>query len=205
MTKDEQKRLEFFEEESRRLEAEGYTGRDLTTSALNANLLGTLLGALVAAPGVVVFLLRKFEVPDISGWRFTVIVIAGVISIVVHELIHGITWSLFAKNRFRSIAFGFIVEYLTPYCSCKEPLSGGAYSAGGIMPCIILGLIPEIIACFTGNAFLLGYGAFMTVCAGGDLLIISMILRDKKTKDALFFDHPTKVGLVKFVKKTEDQ
>ena len=40
----------------------------------------------------------------------------------------------------------------------------------------------------------------MTIAAGGDILIIKMILDNKTSKTALYLDHPTDVGLVVFQK-----
>jgi hypothetical protein len=46
-----------------------------------------------------------------------VVVIAGG---VVHELIHGFFYALFAKNKFRSIKFGIKLKYGVAYCMCTE-------------------------------------------------------------------------------------
>lgn len=37
----------------------------------------------------------------------------------LHELIHGITWSIFLENVFKSIKFGVLWKTLTPYCHSK--------------------------------------------------------------------------------------
>ena len=42
--------------------------------------------------------------------------------IIVHELIHGITWAIFAKNHFHAIDFGIVWSTLSPYCTCFKPL-----------------------------------------------------------------------------------
>ena len=201
MTKDELKRIEIFEETSARFTGDGYQMRDITVSTGAANAVGTLLGIVPVIPFAVIYFCRfGFEMEPFSTWMYVVAFVVTVISIVIHELIHGATWSLFAKNGFKSISFGFIVEYLTPYCSCKDPLKRSGYILGGIMPGLLLGIVPLVISCIIGNHIVFFYGAFMTVCAGGDLLIFSMIMRDRKVRDEFFLDHPTKVGLVKFEK-----
>ena len=200
MTKDEERRTAVFEAETQRFLSEGYESRDITTTALIANVAGTLLGALAAAPFVVIYLLFAARDNDIGTIGFFVTFGVFLVSIVVHELIHGFTWGLFTKNGFRSIAFGVIWEYLTPYCSCKEALSRRKYIAGGVMPGIVLGIIPLIVSCIIGYLPLMLYGGVMTICAGGDFLILSMIMRDKKNREEYFLDHPTKIGLVKFYK-----
>ena len=69
------------------------------------------------------------------------------------------------------------------------------------MPCIVLGIIPAVLACFFADTFLLAFGFVMTVCAGGDLMIFLMILKSKLKGDVLFLDHPTDVGLAAFVRE----
>ena len=54
-----------------------------------------------------------------SDWGITFIL--AIIGIVVHELIHGLTWACFAKNGWKSISFGVWWKVLTPYCHCNEP------------------------------------------------------------------------------------
>lgn len=50
-----------------------------------------------------------------------------IILFVVHELIHGLTWGIFAEDHFINIEFGFIKETLTPYCTCSVPLKKAVY------------------------------------------------------------------------------
>ncbi|MBR2523317.1 MAG: DUF3267 domain-containing protein [Clostridiales bacterium] len=201
LSKDEIRRRENFLKVTSELESEGYVKKDLTTSAMTANVAGTGIGALCAAPLMVLFfVLGGSMVIEDSPALFFVTIVAFLVSIVVHELLHGITWSLFARDHFKNIAFGFIVEALTPYCTCKVPLKKGQYIAGLLMPFLILGIIPGIIGAFTGNMYISIFGALSIVGAGGDLLIFSMILRNKENGKVLYLDHPTEVGLVTFVK-----
>ena len=73
-----------------------------------------------------------------------------ILGIVIHELIHGATWSMFAKHGFKSIKFGILWGKLTPYCHCEEPLMVKHYIMGAITPAIILGFIPSILAILIG-------------------------------------------------------
>ncbi len=201
MTKDEQRRQEIFEKESTRFLSEGFAADDITTSTASANLIGPLIGCVLCIPFVIVYLIRDLHAfEDIDPGWFMLATLAGIVCIVIHELLHGLTWSLFTKNGFKSVAFGFIVQYLTPYCSCKEALKRGAYIAGLLMPCIILGLIPMTVACVIMNVYVLIFGLMMTITAGGDLMILTMIIKAKRAKNEYFLDHPTKIGLVRFSK-----
>lgn len=126
------------------------------------------------------------------------VVIVLLAGIVVHELIHGATFALFAKHGFKSIKFGILLKMLTPYCHCKEPLKVKQYIVGAIMPAIILGLLPGIIAIFTGNVFLLIFAIFFTGAAAGDFMIINLIY--KEDKDTMGLDHPSEAGCFIFKK-----
>nr|WP_255669550.1 DUF3267 domain-containing protein [Myroides oncorhynchi] len=114
------------------------------------------------------------------------------IGIIVHELIHGTTWAIFAKRGFRSMKFGILKEYHTPYCHCKEPLKVRPYSIGAIMPALILGFIPSIIAISIGNFGLLLFAIYFTMAAMGDFMIIYLIY--KEDKDTWIQDHPSEAG-----------
>ncbi len=202
MTKDEQKRTEIFEAESAKLTGEGYASKDILISGAKANTVGMLLGLVPIVPFAVWFMFAHGAFNAFEDGLYGIIVsVALLVSIPVHEGIHGITWAAFSKNKFKSIAFGVAWKSLTPYCSCKEALKRGQYTLGAIMPGLLLGIIPMIVACVIGSSDLFIYAAFMIVCAGGDLLIFTMILQEKKAKQELFLDHPTKIGLVKFEKE----
>ena len=84
-----------------------------------------------------------------------IILFAGII---LHELIHGLTFLLFCKNGFKSIEFGIMWKYLAPYCHCKEPLPVRPYIIGALMPAIVLGFIPAGIGLITGKFIPLVFG-----------------------------------------------
>lgn len=132
---------------------------------------------------------RNFSVSIPNGFIIFIIIIIGII---VHELIHGITWAIFTRKGFKSIHFGVMWKSLTPFCHCSEPLTKNQYIAGGVMPAVVLGFLPSVIAIVTGNLSILLLGLFFTFAAGGDFLIIWM-LRNENRK-SLIQDHPTMVG-----------
>jgi len=143
---------------------------------------------------------RDFESLKVMGFSFIVFIICFAVGIVVHELIHGIFFAMFAKNGWKSIKFGILKEMLTPYCHCKEPLKVKHYIIGAAMPGIILGIIPAVIAIITGSLFLLVFGIIFTVAACGDILIINLLL--KENINDLAEDHPSEVGFYIYGKKT---
>lgn len=201
LTPAEKKRLEQFQKTAEELKQQGYEMKDLTTTSLKANVLGILYGAILVAVIFVIGIvcggrLNGTESP-LKGMATCVLFI---ILIVVHELIHGITWGLFAKGGFKqNIEFGFIVQSLTPYCACKAPMGKVGYILGSMMPCIILGILPAIAGFILSDMTIFGLGAMLILCAGGDLLVTQMILTHKTdAKEILFYDHPTEIGLMTF-------
>lgn len=126
-----------------------------------------------------------------------IFIVAG---IVIHELLHGITWATFARSGFRAIHFGVKWEYLTPYCHCTEPLKVWQYIVGGMMPLLVMGLIPSIWALIHGNALIMFYGIFFSVAAGGDIQSIWLLRKFKSNR--LIYDHPEELG---FILEDEEQ
>ncbi len=197
LTDDEKRRLAIFEENARKLEEEGYKQTHLTLDPLKVNIIAIFVSIASLVLGILLFFFIH-GAEKIKGNIFVVLFIT-IILIVVHELIHGITWSVFAKNHFKDIAFGINVSQLMPYCSCMSGLNKKQYITGAIMPFIILGLIPTIIAYLIGSYPLLLIGIIMSVSAMGDLMIIGKILSYKTdAKDVIYMDHPTDVGGVIF-------
>ena len=115
-----------------------------------------------------------------------------VVGIVVHELLHGVGWALYAKKGFQSIRFGVNWKFLTPYCHCKEPLRVKHYVVGGALPLVVMGIIPSLTAIIIGNGFLLCFGIFFSWAAGGD--IISLFMLRKINRETFVYDHPDKLG-----------
>lgn len=202
LTEAEQRRLERYKAKCEELERGGYTKTELTISVVKANI-GALYGLIMTVPFIVIYVLR-YEGADFGRSRIsassglTVLALLLLLT-VVHELIHGVTWSRFTKS-FKDIEFGVIWKYLTPYCTCSEPLGKWQYITGALMPGLLLGIVPCIIGCIATDILFLAAGVLMTIAAGGDILIAKMILGNKASKTALYLDHPTEVGLVVFQK-----
>ncbi|HRS51439.1 MAG TPA: DUF3267 domain-containing protein [Candidatus Marinimicrobia bacterium] len=184
-------------------ELEGYQTEKLTISLIWAN----VFGILIIIPTGIIFGLPyyflwepKIDIKQlignlgsqIAGRGFILVIIILIIGIVLHELIHGITWAIFTKQGFKSLKFGVVWKMLTPYCHCKEVLNVKQYRIGSILPAIILGIVPSIIAILTGNFGLLIFGMLFTVASGGDFLTINLIRKENSTD--LVLDHPSEIG-----------
>lgn len=114
------------------------------------------------------------------------------IGIVLHELIHGITWALFAKKGFKSIRFGVLWKMATPYCHCTEPLKIKHYLLGAITPAIFVGLVPAIAGIVIENYGVTLFGIFFVISAIGDFMIIHLLWNENWEDYAQ--DHPSEAG-----------
>ena len=202
LTEAEKKRLEKFENFCDEMEEKGYRITALTAGIKEAN----TKALLVFLPFGILFFILFFAVNSVEKFSatvggFVVLIVAFLVFSVVHELLHGIVWGLFAENKFRDIEFGYIKEYFTPYCTCKAPLKKGPYLVGALTPLLILGILPCVISVFTGSFLLLIFGLCMIGGAGGDVLISLRLLKQRSNAgEVLYLDHPTKAGSVMFEK-----
>lgn len=209
LTAAERKRKERFETRKAQMEAEGYAAKDLTIGMVEANWKAVFLALPFCIVLAVVYLLRNgsFRL-ELSPEGLLPFLMGLVILTVVHELIHGIFWSISVPEGWKSIAFGFIPQYLTPYCTCEAPLTKGEYALGVVMPTVLLGILPGVVAAFMGWKGIFSMGMLMTLAGGGDLLILWKLMRyDGKGKEVRYLDHPYAGGLVAFEKseKTVDR
>ena len=200
LTEAEEKRLEEFNANCKDLESLGYRRTDLSISIFWANVIAIV--AVIALFAICMPLFNmlhpnaSFVIRDL--WIFAYFA-AYIVLIVVHELIHGLTWSFFTPGRFKDIAFGIMRDSFTPYCTCTMPLEKTPYILGALAPLVILGIIPLVAAFIVGSIPLLFAGILMTDGAAGDIMIVAKILAHKTTSsDVLLYDHPTAGGSVIF-------
>ena len=175
---------------------QGYELEDLSVDGNTANKMALLTGVIPSAVLVLLFGLlhgwEKFKDVDLL-----LILVVFLISIIVHEGIHGLFFGLFAKNHFKSIEFGMIWKSMNPYCYCGEPLSRKHYLTGLLMPGIILGCCTGMLGLITGNASLILFSVFSLFAAGGDIYIAWMIMKtSKKGREEKYLDHPDKPGVM---------
>lgn len=198
LTPAEARRTEALQELSATLERDGWRRTDLTASLESANVFACVAGGLISVPFVVAFAcLHGIEPPEI--WQLGAFLVASLALVPVHEGLHGITWACLAPGHFAAIEFGFIKEYLTPYCTNTEPMGRGAYLAGVFAPFVVLGLGLACAALVLGNGVVLALGVAMILGAGGDLLVAAKLLQHgKPTPEQLCVDHPSQCGLVVF-------
>jgi len=194
----EQEKFKSFEKIKEEMIKNGYKENSGTITVIKANIYALLTAGPIVLICFIIYI-RKWGGIFLEFTPATIVLffISIILCIVIHEFLHGITWSLFCKNGFKSISFGVMWKSLTPYCHCKEPLNFKAYLTGGLMPLLILGILLFIVSFFTGNSLLMNLSMINILCAGGDTTIALLLC---KYKDALFIDHPTDCGFVAFTK-----
>lgn len=126
------------------------------------------------------YILQAIREPsdDFTTLGFGIIMLIMIVGIVVHELIHGITWAMYCQNGWRSIRFGVIWKALTPYCHCQEAMPNKHYLKAILMPGLVLGFLPALLAIVIGNSGMMIYGWFFTGAAAGDILMARMLFQE---------------------------
>ncbi len=173
---------------------EDFKNKEYTMDMGIVNLIAIVLIIPIAIFSILPFLVFWDFDTLANGWNSfrPWILLYLLVGIVVHELLHGVTWSLFAKGGFKTIKFGVNWKYLTPYCHCDVPLKVKHYAFGGAMPLMVMGIIPILIALTIGSGGLLSFGVFFTWAAGGD--IIALFMLRKLNRNTFVSDHPDKMG-----------
>lgn len=200
LSSDEERRLRAFESLSADMLARGYRREELTVSIVRANVFAVVLLIPLLVLGFGLFLLKNDSVSLPSGPMGTLLLfLLFFVLIVVHELIHGMSWAIFTEHHWKDISFGFMKQYLTPYCSCAVPLKKGQYIFGALMPLLVLGFVPMLVGILTGSLLTLLLGVMLADGAAGDILIVWKILRYRSAaKEVVYIDHPTQAGGVIF-------
>lgn len=176
--------------------------REYTIPIESLNKIALLLLLPVAIVLLVPFvLINGFEAVSLSGLTFkhvaggTLLFIAVFIAGgILHELLHGLTWSLFTNKGLKAISYGIKWEYLTPYCHCNEPLKKWHFMLGATMPFLVLGIVPLIWAYIGGSFKVWFFGYFFSMAALGDLAAVKLLW--KLPSSAKIQDHPSEMGFI---------
>ena len=151
---------------------------------------------------IILFVYNKFLssranyiLTDNTPLLITVLIIIIISSVVVHELLHALGWSIGNKDGFSSVKI-FMNKFI-PMCTCKTPMSKGKYLLGALFPLMVLGGIAIIsLIVFPSNITLL-FAAINILIASGDIIIVYKLLRVDLD---LVLDHPEKAGFIGFKK-----
>ncbi|MBR1834451.1 MAG: DUF3267 domain-containing protein [Bacteroidales bacterium] len=170
---------------------EGYQAEKRTISIVAANLWAIGVALALVMIGMLLLLLC-YPVGDGTMWLFgsSMLLLACLIAIVVHELIHGLTWMAVTHSSFKHLTFGLMSGAV--YCHIDVPMTKRAYCCGALMPLLLLGVVPYIVSLIVGNLWVMLFGATMIGAAMGDVLIVWAIR--KESPDTMVYDHPSEPG-----------
>ena len=171
--------------------------KDLSISALKANLyaIPIVLFSIICLvfPFVLIWDWQTFSRGFLSLYlALPYFIIAFVLGAFLHEILHALGFLIFGKLEFSQVKIGIIWKFITPYAHCKVPLKASVYRIALLLPAILLGVVPTIVAIIIGKSWLLIYGTIFTVLAGGDILIFWIIKKVKSNE--LVKDHPEQCG-----------
>ena len=181
------------------LRASGYREKDVTISPGKA----MVLGVACALPFIIVLglwyrfaLIERAYLLEIGGiWFYVMFIAILAVSVVIHELLHGIGWAISSGKGWSVVRFN--INAMMPSCACKAALTRGQYLVGVLLPFLVLGTGSVVfLFLYPGTVSVLTM-AVNFVAAGADLLIA---LRAAKEKGALIADHPTQAGYIAFCK-----
>lgn len=191
-----QRIIDNYEMQRQMLIKEGYEERLEIISILKANLMVFVTALPLVIAGIVFWGVTKkhgaFSFSIFDGIWFLLLYFG---TMFLHEVLHGLGWSIWTKEGWKSIFLGVMWESLTPYCHCKEPLTPGKYMFGGLLPFVVLGIGLYVLAFSTDSLLLLWLSLFNILGAGGDLAIMLHVFKYRK---AYLLDHPTECGFAAF-------
>lgn len=202
LTEKEIKRKDGFEKLSSEMQQKGYQIKNIIITTQQAKYLGFLIMMpFMAFVFWMYYHVNGFDLDCIS-WGYAVALPLSILCLIIlHELLHGITWSLFAKNHFHSIDFGIIWSSIAPYCTCSEPLKKWQYLLGIAMPTLVLGGGAAIVAVVTNQLLLFFLAEYMILSGSGDFLIVLKgMLHHTDKQESVYCDHPYECGFVIFEK-----
>jgi hypothetical protein len=169
---------------------------DATMSVARANALALLwlpvAVALILGPFMVIWDTRALGAGVVRLLPLAVLVPSLAGGIVVHELLHAAGFLAFGRVPRRNVRVGVHRWTLTPYATCRAPVTAAAYRAAALLPAVGLGVVPGVVSVATGAGWLAAWAALMLALAGGDLAAVWAIRRLPPGTPVL--DHPTRVG-----------
>ncbi len=190
-------RADIFNKTKIEYEKQGYQATEMIISVLKANLMTFATAGPIAIMFWIVYsVLIPYKEMEYSLVNSIILIVLIISSMFVHELLHGIGWGIFCKNK-KSISFGVLWKQMTPYCACSEPLDCSKYLFGCLLPVLVLGVGLFLVSLTIESKLILYISVLNVLFAGGDTTISLMLFKYRKS---IIVDHPTKIGFVAFYK-----
>ncbi len=139
---------------------------EVRVNKLAANIIGTLLTVLFC----VICLSLAHALPHYKAlveWQAGALLVCLVMLLPVHELLHGVGLSLFARVSWSSIKFGVMWRAMMPYCHCTVPIPVAAYRRMALLPLWITGSASlAALLAFPTDGFAILAGVTVAACVG---------------------------------------
>ena len=126
------------------------------------------------------------------------IILYGV-GIVVHEIIHALSFRYYSRISWRNIKFGFHKQYLCPYVHCKVSVENRFMGVVLILPTIITGLLPWVFGILSGSCVFIVVGALLISGGIGDFSMFNELRKFPNT--SLVNDYENDIGCEVFIKR----
>lgn len=119
---------------------------------------------------------------SIQPWKdYFVGITIFIVGFLLHELIHALVWAFSSEDKWKSVRFGYDLNYLKPFCNCSEAVTVGRYKLSKLLPLLITGIIPYIIGIITNNFHLSVASAALIGMCGVDIATLIMMRKEKNT------------------------
>lgn len=189
-----------FQKMKTQLLEKGYHEKNVTITSGKA----MCLGVLYALPFVIIcgllyrfLLIDQAHLLEIGGLSFYIMfIVIIVISVVVHELLHGIGWAVSSGKGWNVVRFN--INAMMPSCACKVALEKKQYLIGVLTPFVFLGIGSILFEFIYPGTISVLTMMVNFIAAGADLIIAFNVL--KEAGNSLIVDHPTKAGYISFYK-----
>ena len=151
---------------------------------------------MLVLPLAPLMLQRGFMVIFSESWAWWLLPLI-VLLILAHEAVHAIGWKLASGLAWSDFKFGFSWKGLAPYCHATKPMNVRAYRIGAILPALLTGLLPLIIAYWLISVPLILLSGIMISAAVGDVFVLWTVRN--LPKEAKVLDHPSQVGCIAYL------
>lgn len=153
--------------------------------------------ALLVVPLIPYMILYGFgrfssEMRSFGAWALFLLL--TLVFTVAHEAFHVIGWKTWGELPWSAFTFGVKWEALAPYVHARLPMRADAYRLGTLLPGVMTGLVPYVMALGTGSALMTVVSATMISGAVGDLYVL-WIMRGVNPS-AQVINHPENVGCI---------
>ena len=110
----------------------------------------------------------------------------------IHEFIHTLGWVINSEGKWKSIEYGYDINYLKPYVHPTEGIKISKFRIIKILPLILTGIIPYAIGMAIGSFHLTMASVGLIGLCGVDIVTIFLLRKEKSNNYILSNDNPSR-------------